>query len=213
MDLIRIGKYIQEKRKEKNLTQLQLAELLSVTDRAVSKWECGRSLPDVSIMPQLCSILDISLNGLLAGQDSKEEDYNRQAELNLLKVMKEKEGADRRLLRIETAMSFLILFSFLTLLFAGIFGYQYFGLPFWAMITMASIGFVQLITLVIIAIRIEQKAGYYECPYCHHHYVPSYLQVLLAPHINRTRYMKCPHCGKRSFQKKVISKTEQDRIS
>lgn len=121
MDLIRIGKYIQEKRKEKNLTQLQLAELLSVTDRAVSKWECGRSLPDVSIMPQLCSILDISLNGLLAGQDPKEEDYNRQAELNLLKVIKEKEDADRRLLRIETVMSFLILFSFLTLLFVGIF--------------------------------------------------------------------------------------------
>jgi DNA-directed RNA polymerase subunit RPC12/RpoP len=52
----------------------------------------------------------------------------------------------------------------------------------------------------------EQKAGYYECKECHQTFVPTYLQVLFAPHINRTRYMKCPHCGKRAYQKKVISK-------
>ena len=51
---------------------------------------------------------------------------------------------------------------------------------------------------------IEQKAGYYECSECHHKYVPTYKNVLLAPHIGRTRKMKCPKCGKKSWQKKVL---------
>ena len=68
MDSIKIGKFIAEKRKAKNLTQLQLAERLYVTDRAVSKWECGRSLPDSSIMLELCEALGISVNELLTGE-------------------------------------------------------------------------------------------------------------------------------------------------
>ena len=62
MDSIKIGKFIAEKRKAKNLTQLQLAERLYVTNRAVSKWECGRSLPDSSILLELCEVLGISVN-------------------------------------------------------------------------------------------------------------------------------------------------------
>ena len=69
MDLIKIGSFIADKRKAKSLTQLQLAERLYVTDRAVSKWECGRSLPDSSIMLDLCEVLGISVNELLTGED------------------------------------------------------------------------------------------------------------------------------------------------
>ena len=65
MDQNKIGKFITESRKAKNLTQMQLAEKLNVTDRAVSKWECGRAMPDTSIMLDLCSILEISVNDLL----------------------------------------------------------------------------------------------------------------------------------------------------
>ena len=81
MDSIKIGKFIAEKRKAKNLTQLQLAERLYVTDRAVSKWECGRSLPDSSIMLELCEALGISVNELLTGEELKMETYNKQAEV------------------------------------------------------------------------------------------------------------------------------------
>ena len=80
MDSIKIGKFIAEKRKAKNLTQLQLAERLYVTDRAVSKWECGRSLPDSSIMLELCETLDISVNELLTGEEIKMETYNKQVD-------------------------------------------------------------------------------------------------------------------------------------
>ena len=72
------------------------------------------------------------------------------------------------------------------------------------LIILPSTIFVFVICLV--ALKIEQTAGYYECRKCHHKYVPTYSSVLWAMHINRTRHMKCPQCNKRSWQKKVISK-------
>ena len=206
MDLIKIGKFIAEKRKAKNLTQLQLAERLYVTDRAVSKWECGRSLPDSSIMLELCEVLDISVNELLTGEELEMETYNKQAEENLIQMIKEKENSDKRLLNLEIVLGIIGTLFLLVIMFTGILGYQYLGLPLWAMILMMVVGFVVFMVVILFCVLIEQKAGYYECKECHQTFVPTYLQVLFAPHINRTRYMKCPHCGKRAYQKKVISK-------
>ena len=206
MDLIKIGKFIAEKRKAKNLTQLQLAERLYVTDRAVSKWECGRSLPDSSIMLELCKILGISVNELLTGEEIKMETYDKQAEENLIQMIKEKEESDKRLLNLEIVLGITGTLFLLAMLFTGILGYQYLGLPVWAMILMMVVGFVVFMVAILFCVLIEQKAGYYECKECHQTFVPTYSQVLFAPHFNRTRYMKCPHCGKRAYQKKVISK-------
>lgn len=61
--------------------------------------------------------------------------------------------------------------------------------------------------ICLLALRIEQQAGYYECQKCHHKYIPTYSSVFLAAHINRTRYMKCPKCHQHSWQRKVINKT------
>lgn len=69
MNQIKIGKFISECRKEKNMTQAQLAEKLNITDRAVSKWETGRGMPDSSIMLELCSELGITVNELLSGEE------------------------------------------------------------------------------------------------------------------------------------------------
>lgn len=68
MNNIKIGKFIAECRKKINLTQMQLAEKLNITDRAISKWETGKCLPDVSIMSELCKELNITLNELLSGE-------------------------------------------------------------------------------------------------------------------------------------------------
>ena len=206
MDSIKIGKFIVEKRKAKNLTQLQLAERLYVTDRAVSKWECGRSLPDSSIMLELCEVLDISVIELLTGEELEMETYNKQAEENLIQMIKEKENSDKRFLNLEIVLGITGTLFLLAMLFTGILGYQYLGLPVWAMLLMMSVGFIVFMVAILFSVLIEQKAGYYECKECHQTFVPTYLQVLFAPHINRTRYMKCPHCGKRAYQKKVISK-------
>ena len=76
MEQVKIGKFIASKRKEQGLTQLQLAEKLGITDRAVSKWETGKSLPDASLMPELCKLLKITINDLLCGEVVSVENYN-----------------------------------------------------------------------------------------------------------------------------------------
>jgi len=100
MDQNKIGKFIAACRKEKGLTQMQLAEKLNISNRAVSKWETGKSMPDVSIMPDLCSELDISVNDLLSGERVPMENYKDKAEENMLDLQREGilERAIRRLL-------------------------------------------------------------------------------------------------------------------
>ena len=93
MDQIKIGKFIAERRKTKNLTQLQLAEKLNITDRAISKWETGKGMPDSSIMIELCKELDISVNELLSGELIDMNNYNVKVDENLIKLQKQKEYA------------------------------------------------------------------------------------------------------------------------
>ena len=205
MDLLKIGAFIAEKRKDKKLTQLQLAELLHVTDRAVSKWECGRSMPDSSIMLELCETLGISVNELLTGEELNMENYNRQAELNLIEMTKQKEESDKRLLNAEIIIGVMVTAIFIALVLTAILTFKYANLPLWAMITMLVVAAIIFFGGCFFALRIEQKAGYYECKECGHRYVPSYKAVMMAPHMGRSRYMTCPHCGKRSYHKKVIT--------
>ena len=205
MDQIKIGKFIQEKRKSKNLTQLELAEKLNITDRAISKWECGKSLPDASIMLELCEILGISVNELLTGEELEMKDYDKQAELNLLELKRQKEASDKRLLNMEIVTGVIgTIFFVSAILFAALL-----DLPTWLRIVLIAISFVLIFVMCFFLVRIEQVAGYYECKHCHHRYVPTYKQVNLAMHMGRTRYMKCPKCGKKSWQRKVLSDTEE----
>ena len=89
MDQIKIGKFIAERRKAAELTQMQLAEKLNITDRAISKWENGRAMPDSSIMLLLCDILKISVNDLLHGEVTTMDSYNEELEKTLLEMLKE----------------------------------------------------------------------------------------------------------------------------
>ena len=206
MDEIKIGKFIAERRKAKNLTQAQLADLLFVTDRAVSKWECGRSLPDSSIMLDLCKILGITVNELLTGEELEMNNYNEQAENNLLELTKQKEEADKRLLSIEIVLGIISTIFLFALIGVAIFIVYKNKELAWLAITLIVFGFVVFLVGCFFAVRIEQKAGYYECKACGHRYIPTYRQTLFAPHMGRSRYMKCPKCCKRTYNKKVISK-------
>ena len=107
MDQVQIGKFIAQRRRDVGLTQMQLAEKLDITDRAVSKWETGRSLPDSAIMLELCDVLKITVNDLLCGEVVTMENYNKELENNLLEMVKEKEQADRRLLKMEVLIGIL----------------------------------------------------------------------------------------------------------
>lgn len=94
MDQKKIGAFIAQCRKEKNLTQMQLAELLEITSQAVSKWENGRGMPDVSLLQPLCNVLDISLNELFSGEHISTEEYKGKAEENISRLFKEKQIAN-----------------------------------------------------------------------------------------------------------------------
>jgi len=202
MDQIKIGKFIAECRKKNNLTQMQLAEKLNITDRAISKWENGKGMPDSSIMLDLCNELKISVNELLSGEMIEMKNYNESVEKNLLEMVKQKQEADKRLLTLEIFIGVLVTIIFLTLVFVA----SFLEMKDWIRVVLIVVGFIPFIIGVLFAIRIEQTAGYYECQRCHNKYVPTYSSVLWAMHINRTRYMKCPKCNQRSWQKKVISK-------
>jgi transcriptional regulator with XRE-family HTH domain len=181
---------------------MQLAEKLNVTDRAVSKWETGKSLPDSSIMLELCEILKITVNDLLSGEVVTMENYNKEMENRLLEMTKAKQEADKRLLSLEV----LVGVTATVLLFALIFVAAFVAMATWLKITLIALGFVLFLAGCFCALRIEQVAGYYECRECGHRYVPSYKAVNMAPHMGRTRKMCCPNCGKKSWQKKVLRK-------
>ena len=203
MDQVKIGKFIADCRKKANLTQMQLAEMLGITDRAISKWETGRSLPDSALMLELCNTLGITVNDLLSGEVVTMENYNKELENNLLEIAKQKETADRRLLAAEVVIGITATVILLALIFVAAFVPMAVGLK----VALIVLGFVLFLTGCFYALRIEQVAGYYECAECGHRYVPTYKAMTFAPHMGRTRKMKCPHCGKRSWQKKVLTKS------
>ena len=202
MDQVKIGKFIAECRKKNNLTQMQLAEKLNITDRAISKWENGKSMPDSGIMLDLCNELKISVNELLSGEVIEMKEYDKKTEELLLDMQKQKEEADSRLLAIEVVMGVITVIMYLALVMLASF------VPISENTKLLIIlpTTVVFVIMAFVALKIEQVAGYYECKKCHHRYVPTYPSVLWAMHINRTRYMKCPECNKWSWNKKVISK-------
>ena len=200
MDQIKIGTFISKKRKEKKLTQSELADKLNITDRAISKWENGVCLPDASIMHELCDILEITINDLFSGEIVDMKDNEKKLEENLLEITKLKEEKDRQLLNLEIVIGYTSSITFLTLIFVA----SYIKMPLWVSVLLIVIGSIIFAVGMANAIKIEQVAGYYECSNCKHKYIPSYQSVLWAMHIGRTRKMKCPKCHEKGWHKKVI---------
>ena len=202
MDQLKIGRIIAECRKDAGLTQKQLAEKLNITDRAVSKWETGKALPDSSIMLELCLILKITVIDLLSGEVITMDNYNKELENRLIEMVKQKEESDKRLLNMEIVVGVICIVFMLTLTVIA----SYLQIEEWLRILLILIGLAPILIACPFMLKIEQVAGYYECKKCGHRYVPTFKAVNLAMHMGRTRYLKCPECGKKSWQKKVISK-------
>lgn len=202
MDIDKIGKFISERRKSKKLTQEQLAEKLNISDRAISKWERGICLPDASIMLKLCKILDINVNELLSGEMLNEKDYNEKAEELLVELKQQEEEKDKTIFYTAYFFTFIILFLFLGICFIVSFCLEE------GPIQLAIILVSTLLFLIacLYAVKIESLVGYHECKLCHHKHKPSYKEVLWAMHFGSTRYLRCPKCHKKSWNKKIIKK-------
>ena len=202
MNIDKIGKFISERRKAKNLTQEKLAEKINISDRAISKWERGICLPDASIMIPLCEILDINVNELLSGKMLDKKEYNEKAEEILLELKKQEEEKDKIIFYSTYFLIFMVLMLFLVICLVTSFFIS--EEPIQSTIIIVSTILVFITCLY--ALKIEAIVGYHECKECHHKYKPSYNQVLWPMHIGSTRYLKCPKCNKKSWSKKVISK-------
>ena len=202
MNQIKIGKFIAECRKKNNLTQAQLAEKLNITDRAISKWENGKGMPDSIIMLDLCNELKISVNELLSGEMIDMDKYNEKAEKILLEMAKKEEIQNKKLLLsmwtiLGTSITFyigILLLAVNTLEEGVLLG------------TIICIATIVLLIAGFIALKFEVDAGYYECKKCHNRFVPTYKEVLMAMHFGTTRHLKCPKCHKKSWAKKVMTK-------
>ncbi len=199
MNLEKIGKFIAKKRQEKGFTQETLAEELDISNRSVSKWERGICLPDAKNMAKLCNLFNISYNELLSGEDLQKNDYEKKAEENLKEFALIETAQNKKFFLYENVIGYLSTISFLTLVFVTSFA----EMPTIARVVLLVLGFILLIAGVAFCIKIETEAGKYKCKHCDNLYVPKYSSVYFAPHFGRTRYMTCPKCHKKSWQKKI----------
>ena len=202
MNQVKIGKFIAECRKREKFTQAQLAEKLGITDKAVSKWERGLSMPDVSIMLDLCNILNISVNELLSGEMISMTEKNQNNEQLLLDMAKELEKKNKV---IWTSMWAIMIVSIIGL-FAGIFA-SAFLIPegLWQLVGIVGSCIVFFIPCFY-ALKLEVSVGTYKCKNCGHEVLPTYTEALSAMHMGTTRYLRCPECGKKTWCKKIIKK-------
>ncbi len=200
MNQIKIGKFIATCRKNQNLTQMQLAEKLNITDRAVSKWETGRALPDSTIMIELSNILKITVNELLLGEKIIMDNANQKNEQIILEMAKEIESKNKI---VWTNMWIIMIISMIGLIGSLFLVAFFMEEGIWQIVAIIGAGVIFLIPCFY-ALKLEVSVGVYKCKKCDTEIVPTYKEALNAMHMGFTRYLKCPKCGKRTWCKKVI---------
>ena len=206
MDQIKIGKFIAESRKKNNLTQMQLAEKLNITDRAISKWENGKGMPDSSIMLDLCNELKISVNELLSGEMIEMKEYNEKTEKLLLEMAKKEELQNKKIVWLTAVASLFIIGFYVFVAIILSMNFEDGNISetlFNCIMVLISILFIGSLFIIN---KPEIEAGYQVYKHCGERFVPTYKQAMMAPHMGYTRYLKCPKCGKKSWAKKVMRK-------
>lgn len=199
MDQIKIGKFISETRKAQNLTQRQLSEKLSISDKTVSKWECGKGLPEISLMLPLCNELHITVNDLLSGERVSEVNYKKKAEENMMDLMKENQENKKRMIlsvicgviTIIAVCSVIVIASFIEM-------------PTIIRILLVVFAMAIAVAGIGAASVLEIKAGYFECPYCKTQFVPTTSDYVKGYHTFTKRKLTCPECGKSGMCKHRI---------
>ena len=199
MDYNKIGKFIEEERKNKKLTQAKLAEKIFVSEKTISKWENGKGIPDTTSLVKLCEVFGVELNELLNGERffTPNKEQNEKLLLDMAKELERKN-------KIIWNSMWVIMIVSMVALFAGIF-ICYFLIPegVWQVVAVFAITIIFLIPCFY-ALKLEVSVGSYKCKNCGHEIVPTYKAALFAMHRGTTRYLKCPKCKKRTWCKKVV---------
>ena len=190
MEPTRIGRFIAERRKALGLTQRQLAERLAVSDKAVSKWETGRGLPDVLLMPPLCAALGITVNDLLSGERVGEGDYRKKAEENMMELMRENAENRQRLLQ-SIACGGVTVVAVCALVALAAF----LPLPTLARVALLLLAMATAVAGIWAAATLDARAGWFECPHCKELFVPTMADYVKGCHTFTKRRLTCPRCG------------------
>ena len=200
MNQTKTGRFIAAMRKEQNLTQRQLADLLNISDKTVSKWETGNGLPEVSLMLPLCEVLHITVNELLHGERLTDSDYKYKAEEVIMDLVKEREESKRNLV-LGCIVAFITILSGCTLVMVS----GLFSMETWTRVILIAIAVIVMAGGIGVAAALEMKSGTFECRHCHTRFVPTAKEYIAGAHSLTTRWLKCPECGKKSFCKRRLT--------
>jgi transcriptional regulator with XRE-family HTH domain/DNA-directed RNA polymerase subunit RPC12/RpoP len=196
MDQKITGNFIAELRRERSLTQRELADKLLISDKTVSKWEQGRGFPDVSLMLPLCEILGITVNELLSGKRLQRDEYQQNAEKNMVRLMQDKKEFKLKFL-VECLVMVVVLTACLALCVVA--GYAELSMGW-------RIGLIVLALVIVLigcvaGVILERTSFAYRCVNCEHSFVPTVGAYLMGAHTLTKRHLKCPKCGKRTWCK------------
>lgn len=205
MDQRKTGKFIAVERKRKNYTQRQLADILGISDKTISKWERGNGFPEVSLLLPLCDELEITVNELLTGERLQEVDYKKKAEENMVNFMKEKEE-NRIKMWLSALLGVVSVVAFVTLIFVVNMYTEVIGAS--VKIVLMTIACTIFTIGIVVFMQGHRTIGYYKCSHCSETFVPGFWAYALGVNIITVKGMKCPHCGKISWCKKVLTKEE-----
>lgn len=203
MEQVKIGQFIKAIRKEKNLTQREVAERLNISEKTVSKWETGNGLPEVSLMLPLCELLGISVNELLSGERLDEKQYYHKAEENIMDLLKEKAEAKKKIIMSVIIVLITLLAGFTLIILSALL-----EMEIWLRIVLNVIAVIIIGIGIGLACVLDRDAGIFECPHCGEKFVPTMKAYVWGAHTFTRRRLKCPKCGKTSYCKKRLSKSE-----
>ena len=209
MNQVEIGKFIKEMRKEKGITQSELADKLLISNKTVSKWETGNGLPEVSLMMPLCEILGVSVNELLSAQKLDEKEYRKKAEDNIMSLVNEKKK-NKRLLILTAIVGVCAMLACLTILVVSSYmAEEYIIASPWVTYLLLGVGMALLLVCVFALCFLDNSIGYFKCPHCGEVFVPKMKNYIMGVHGITWRRLRCPNCNKKSNCKKVLTKEEK----
>ena len=182
MDQIKIGKFIASMRKEQSMTQRQLADVLNISDKTVSKWECGNGMPEVALMLPLCEVLRINVNELLSGERLDGADYQRKAEENMMELVREREESKKKIILAVVVCVLTILSGVTIILVSGLL-----EMSTWLRAVLIAIAAIVTVGGIGVACVLDMSAGTFECRKCGTRFVPSSAAYIAGVHTITTR--------------------------
>lgn len=198
MELNKTGKFIALIRKEKGLTQRELAEKLNLSEKTISKWERGVGFPDISLILPLCKCLEIDANELMIGERLQDKQYRINAENNLLKLMDK--TSPKLKYTISTISAIVTILITLGLILLAGFVIE----EVWIKILVCVMSVLLVVSNIALILLVAVNTEVYECCHCGEKFVSTMREYLMGAHTMKKRYLRCPYCHKKGWNKCYI---------